>query len=479
MRRLIGALLVSLTAAVLLLVAAPRRPAPPSPPVTRRPTTTPPGSGSAPGARRGAIDAARAGDVTEGLQHSGHGRGRGARPAQRAHRGRQGAADHRLAAAAGCSQLTWQRASALGTDAFQAVATAPSRCRRGRRRIRIRWPATWVAPSYAALSPGLKSVVQRIATIVTGDTKPAMPDEAWSTWMTPAVKAGWDARPDHPVRLVRGVADPARGGGRPGDRRSPCSATPGRSNWLCHATQAVAGAVVATVDFVSNPLGYLAAAFSAAAAGMMTFVADVANHGTAPDLTASWWISAYTKGLAIGVVLLGFVLLYEIVQVARRRCQRRRPPGDGVDLGAGVVRRGAVRAAGGAVPDHRRPGYLTDGIVSSMTGYGAGDAFTAVAQATKDGVAGAAARGTGDGAAHRDRGAGVGVRGVHLAVRAGGDHLPGVRGVRGRLGVDRHPRGTGTRRGGSRCCSSGWCSPRRCCSSCSASRWRSPPRPPR
>ena len=51
--------------------------------------------------------------------------------------------------------------------------------------------------SYAALSPGLKSVVQRIATIVTGDTKPLMPDDAWSTWMTPPVKAAFDARPDH------------------------------------------------------------------------------------------------------------------------------------------------------------------------------------------------------------------------------------------------------------------------------------------
>ena len=123
-----------------------------------------------------------------------------------------------------------------------------------------------------------------------------------------------------------------------------CDAGPAL-NWLCHATQAVAGAVVATVDFVTNPLGYLAAAFSAAAAGMMTFVATVANHGTAPDLTASWWVSAYTKGMAIGVVLLGFVLLVEIAQVARRRCSARGAAGDGGDVGAGVVRRGAVRAA--------------------------------------------------------------------------------------------------------------------------------------
>ena len=174
------------------------------------------------------------------------------------------------------------------------------------------------ASSYAELSPGLKSVVQRIATIVTGDTKPVMPDEEWASWMTPAVKAGWDARPDTRFDWSGVSQTPPGVAGDPGSQVTmQCNA--GAFNWLCQATQAVAGAVVATVDFVSNPLGYLAAAFSAAAAGMMTFIADVANHGTAPDLTASWWISAYTKGLAIGVVLLGFVLLVEIVQVARRK----------------------------------------------------------------------------------------------------------------------------------------------------------------
>ena len=155
-------------------------------------------------------------------------------------------------------------------------------------------------------------------------------------------------------------------------------------NWLCHATQAVAGAVVATVDFVSNPLGYLAAAFSAAAAGMMTFVADVANHGTAPDLTASWWISAYTKGMAIGVVLLGFVLLVEIVQVARRRCTAEELL-ETVSIWVPAWFAGVLFGPAVAQFLITGSGLLTDGIVSSMTGYGAGDAFTAVAQATKDG----------------------------------------------------------------------------------------------
>src|SRR5664279_2428763 len=116
----------------------------------------------------------------------------------------------------------------------------------------------------------------------------------------------------------------------------------------------------------------------------MTCVANVANHGTAPDLTASWWISAYTKGFAIGVVLLGFVLLYETVQVARRKTS-----GDELveTIAIWVPAWFAGVLFGPPLAQFLITGasYLTDGIVSSMTGYGAGDAFTAVAQATKDG----------------------------------------------------------------------------------------------
>src|SRR5664279_2742629 len=117
----------------------------------------------------------------------------------------------------------------------------------------------------------------------------------------------------------------------------------------------------------------------------MTCVANVANHGTAPDLTASWWISAYTKGFAIGVVLLGFVLLYETVQVARRKTS-----GDELveTIAIWVPAWFAGVLFGPPLAQFLITGasYLTDGIVSSMTGYGAGDAFTAVAQATKDGA---------------------------------------------------------------------------------------------
>jgi hypothetical protein len=380
MRRLIRALLVSSTAVALLVAAAPSAGA-------AEPTGDPSADDYSPWvwinawSTAGAIDGARAGDATEGLQHSGM--VVAAVPDQlnaltAADKAQLDMAWHQ----SGLLQLSFDRARKWSAKAFQAVASAQP------------VPAWSVADadsvagdlggtSYAALSPGLKSVVQRVATIVTGDTKPVMPDEAWESWMPPQVRAGWDARPDTrfdwsgvSVTPPGVAADPAS------QVTTQCNA--GQLNWLCHATQAVAGVVVATVDFVSNPLGYLAAAFSAAAAGMMTFVADVANHGTAPDLTASWWVSAYTKGMAIGVVLLGFVLLLETVQVARRRCTAEDLL-ETVSIWVPAWFAGVLFGPPVAQFLITGSGLLTDGIVSSMTGYGAGDAFTAVAQATRDG----------------------------------------------------------------------------------------------
>ena len=328
----------------------------------------------------GAVDAARAGDTTEGLQHSGM--IVAAVPDQL---NALTAADKTQLdtawKAGGLLALTYQRVQEWSAKAFANTGSVPAWSTQDSDSV----AGDLGGASYAALSPGLKSVVQRIATIVTGDTKPAMPDEAWSSWMSPQVKAGFDARPDTRFDWSTVTQTP------PGVAADPASQVTTQCdaglalNWLCHATQAAVGAVTAAVDFVTNPLGYLAAAFSAAAAGLMTFVANVANHGTTPDLTASWWISAYTKGFAIGVVLLGFVLLYETVQVARRKTS-----GDELveTIAIWVPAWFAGVLFGPPLAQFLITGasYLTDGIVSSMTGYGAGDAFTAVAQATKDGA---------------------------------------------------------------------------------------------
>src|SRR5664279_3345404 len=386
MRRLLGSLLTGLAVvAALLMLTAPVA----SADTTSGPSGDPASDSYSPWVwlsawgSSGAIDSARAGDTTEGLQHSGM--VVAAVPDQL---NALTAADKAQLTAAwqkgGLLQLTWDRARHWSTNAFQAAAThqaVPAWSTQDSDSVAGNLGGT----SYATLTPGLKSVVQRIATIVTGNTKPPMPDDGWSTWMTPETKAAFDARPDTRFDWSTVAQTPPGVAADPSTQvTTQCDAGPAL-NWLCHATQAAVGAVSAAVDFVTNPLGYLAAAFSAAAAGLMTFVANVANHGTAPDLTASWWISAYTKGFAIGVVLLGFVLLYETVQVARRKTS-----GDELveTIAIWVPAWFAGVLFGPPLAQFLITGasYLTDGIVSSMTGYGAGDAFTAVAQATKDGA---------------------------------------------------------------------------------------------
>ena len=106
-----------------------------------------------------------------------------------------------------------------------------------------------------------------------------------------------------------------------------------------------------------------------------------------------------------------------------------------------------------------------------MTGYGAGDAFTAVAQATKDG---SQVQQAGELVMALLTSIAVLVSAlmvfVSLCLQAVIVYLASAVFAVGWVWIvtRRHRE----RRGGSRCCSSGWCSPRRCCSSCSASRWR-------
>ena len=152
---------------------------------------------------------------------------------------------------------------------------------------------------------------------------------------------------------------------------------------LCNLPAKTVGAASTAIDFVTNPIGYLAAGFATLASDTLARVELLANDAAAPDLTASWWLDAYRKGLAIGVVLLGFVLLYEIVQVARRKTS-----GDELleTLSTWIPAWFAGVIFGPPLAQFiiTGVGFLSNGITHSMTGYGAGDAFAAVTKAMAD-----------------------------------------------------------------------------------------------
>ena len=235
--------------------------------------------------------------------------------------------------------------------------------------------------TYAALSPGLKGVVERIATIVTGDAKPKMPDDAWSMWMSAATKAAFTVLPDTRFdwsKVTISVDDP-------GAVVTQCDA--GILNWACRATQAVAGAVTGAVDFLKDPLGWITAKAGDGATGVMTWISNTANAATQPDLSAAWWIDAYKKGFAIGIILFGLILLYQFYEKVRGHITAQeflevfyfRVPGffAGVIFGPPM---GQFLLQGS--------GYLANDIIKSTTGSSATDGIKSIQDAIKGASAG-------------------------------------------------------------------------------------------
>lgn len=228
--------------------------------------------------------------------------------------------------------------------------------------------------SYSALSPGLKSVVQRIATIVTGDFKPSMPDDAWASWMPADVRSAFDSRPDERFDWSK-VSVTVDGSSAVTE---VCDA--GALNWVCQTTRAAASAAGAAVDFATDPLGWLTAKMAAGASGLMGWVSGVANHATAPDLTAAWWIDAYKKGMAIGIILFAMVLMWQLAQKSRGRIDAQELM-ETFTIWAPAYFLGVVFGPPLAQFLIVGSGYLSDGLVHSLTGFNAGDAADQVGSA--------------------------------------------------------------------------------------------------
>lgn len=170
---------------------------------------------------------------------------------------------------------------------------------------------------YKSLSPGLKSVVERIAHVVSGDVKPPMPDAEWRQWMSPEVKAAWDQLPDTRYDWRR-RPPVTNGGDTPGGTNATITVCP--EAWyqsLCEFTRGAADVVGNVIDISKDPLGWLAQKAGEGAQAILGWIAGVANDATGPNLNAQWWVDQYAKGFAVGVMLLILVLLWMLVQRAR------------------------------------------------------------------------------------------------------------------------------------------------------------------
>ncbi|QOT20013.1 hypothetical protein [Paenarthrobacter sp. YJN-5] len=106
------------------------------------------------------------------------------------------------------------------------------------------------------------------------------------------------------------MEDKADGGGLVGGL---IDAAVGAANAAKPAADAISGAV----NFAADPLGSIFTATRAGAQGLAKDLVPALAHATEPDLTAYWFIKAYAISFALSIIVWGFLLLFQFVEVAR------------------------------------------------------------------------------------------------------------------------------------------------------------------
>ena len=106
------------------------------------------------------------------------------------------------------------------------------------------------------------------------------------------------------------MEDKADGGGLVGGL---IDAAVGAANAAKPAADAISGAV----NFAADPLGSIFTATRAGAQGLAKDLVPALAHATEPDLTADWFIKAYAISFALSIIVWGFLLLFQFVEVAR------------------------------------------------------------------------------------------------------------------------------------------------------------------
>lgn len=255
----------------------------------------------------------------------------------------------------------WNTSRAWSKRAFADTAHVPQWSKADADRV----ASLFGAKNYSVLTPGLKGVVQRIATVITGDYKPTMPDTAWRKWMSPAFAQAFDGRPNKRFdwSAVRVTVD--------GSNAVVTTCDSGVFNWACEGTRALAGAVTTIVKFTDDPIGFLAQKAAVGADGLLSWVAGQANTATQVDLSMSWWIDAYEKGLGVGILLMVLVLMWQFMQRSRGKLS-------GGDLVESLALWAPAYLAGGVFGPPlaqfmiRGSTLLTDDVIKSVFGTSAG-----------------------------------------------------------------------------------------------------------
>lgn len=111
--------------------------------------------------------------------------------------------------------------------------------------------------------------------------------------------------------------------------------------WFSDFLSGLFSGVVATVDFLKDPLGFIFRGLAAANGALVKDLIPSLSKASLPDLTLAWFVQAYSISFAIAILLWGLIQLYNLYLVSKGRVS-------GADFLTGAIQRTGVFFGGAA-----------------------------------------------------------------------------------------------------------------------------------
>ncbi|MGD9430780.1 hypothetical protein ACKVM7_000253 [Arthrobacter russicus] len=111
--------------------------------------------------------------------------------------------------------------------------------------------------------------------------------------------------------------------------------------WFSDFLSGLFSGVVATVDFLKDPLGFIFRGLAAANGALVKDLIPSLSKASLPDLTLDWFVRAYSISFAIAILLWGLIQLYNLYLVSKGRVS-------GADFLTGAIQRTGVFFGGAA-----------------------------------------------------------------------------------------------------------------------------------
>lgn len=202
-----------------------------------------------------------------------------------------------------------------------------------------RWARYFGAEDYDSLPPDLKGLQQRVAMIMTDRKNPWMPDEEWREYQ------GWDPNCDEgsDSDQCREQDDEKEREQRENEEEDPhdrnedgkvdeheerqnnpdvpeeCRHLIGANGAMCDAMVDGGKRIVEVVSCSIDAFDCILGTFANSASSMTGWILSTANEATMPTIDTDWFVESYTASFGIGIILFGFVLLWQFLKLSWRR----------------------------------------------------------------------------------------------------------------------------------------------------------------